>query len=1117
MNTTEVRKNPARVFLSAFTTALLVAGAVGWVTAAPAAAQTGAITGTITSAQTGEPLSGAQVSVESIGLGALTQANGRFLILRVPPGTYTVQAMLIGYATARTEVTVAEGGSAVADMSLEPQALALEGVVVTALGIHREQRSLAFASQSVTGEKLREVPTTNFMSSLQGNVAGVHVTNSASPFGSARIVVRGASSILGENQPLVVVDGIPVDNSAATLTGYGGGSMGGYNVGNAAGDIDPDNIESISVLKGPNAAALYGSAAANGAIVITTKKGRGPGEGTGFGLSATIGSQIETPLMLPAYQNQYGQGAYGEFNFVDGNGGGVYDYYDESWGPKLDGRTNGCVFQYDANGDPVTDANGHPVYDQGKACNQFFGAGPWVAHPNNVRDFFDMGVLTTLNVAVSRSAQQSNVRLSVGRTDENGMYPGNRNIRTDVMLAGGAQISDKLSTEASLDYINDGIRGQPKQSYDEADPMQNFIWFGRQVDMSLLKRQLFLDPTDPWAQQIIAGNSWLRTDAPMPYSWNYSYHDNPYWQASQRQQSFDRNRLLGHASATYAFNDWLNVTGRVGRDWFSNHLRANYPVNTVDGGSRLGAFDDYAETHDQTTMDFLVNAKRPLAGYVDMTINAGGSIWKTDSNRNTAGVSQLVIPGVYTLENSAGQPDTHIGKSKKQVNSLYASASFNYKNWFNVDLTGRNDWSSTLPKDNNSYFYPSVGAAFIFSDAFGIQSPTFSYGKLRASWTRVGNDTDPYALEAVYGAGTPWAGQPTFTAPNTLPNPILKPEQTTGVEFGTDLGFFDNRLILNATWYQKNTKDQILPVSISNATGYTSAYVNSGEVRNRGVELVLNATPIDGQDFRWNVAANWAKNDSKVISLYEGVDRIIIGSFWRVDVTADVGEPYGTLVGARWARDDQGRILVSDGGLPIRDPNRVILGNYNPDWVGGITNTLTYKSLSLSVLLDGQYGGNVYSVTKWFGNYAGVLKGSLAGREVDWDDPGYLVPNSVYKSSCTIAADGAASACSQVNTTHVNAQDYWENTFYAQETGLVDATYLKLRDARLSYRLPDDFTRRMGFSSAVFSLVGHNLFLWSKQDIIDPETAFDTQNRQGVENAQLPTARSIGFTLTIRP
>jgi TonB-linked SusC/RagA family outer membrane protein len=1032
------------------------------------AQQTRRVTGHVTLQGAGTA-SGVQVSVKGTTAGVITDGQGNFS-LQVPQSATTLVFTYIGYRT--LEVPIQDR----VEVTLEQEAIGLEGVVVTAMGIQREQRTIPFAAQAVTGSDLNAVPTTNIVSALQGNIAGVHVTNSSSPFGSARIVVRGAGSILGQNQPLIILDGIPVDNSSVALNGLGGGGMGGYNIGNAAADINPDNIQSVTVLKGPNAAALYGSRAANGAIVIETKKGRGAGGQTGFGVTATFGSTFETPLMLPVYQNQYGQGFYGEFQFVDGNGGGVNDFADESWGPKLDGRL----------------------------IDQFFGKQqPWVAHPNNVRDFWDMGMLNTMNVAVSRNAAQSNFRLSVGRQDEQGMYPNNRNIRTDVTLAGGAQISNKLSTEASLDYINDAMAQQPKQSYDEADPMQNFIWFGRQVDINLLKKTVVRDPNDPMTSDVIAGNPWIRTDAPIPYSWNYSYHDNPYWMASAKTTDFSRNRLIGHASAAYTFNDWLTATGRVGRDWYQNAFRANYPVNTVD--DRLGRFDDQAETRSQTTADVLFTAKRPLVSDLNLTVNAGAVYGKTEYESNTNTVTQLVIPGIYTIENSAGQPTTSIFKSEKETNSVYSSASFNWKDWFNVDVTGRNDWSSTLPKGNNSYFYPSVGAAFIFTDALGIQSDVLSYGKLRASWTRVGNDTDPYQLAAVYGAGTPWGGQPTFTVDNQLPNSALKPEQTTGIEVGTDLGLFDNRLVLNATWYEKKTKDQILPVSISQASGFSSAWVNSGEVRNRGVELEATVTPIRTDALRWSLIANWSKNTNKVLSLYSGVDRIVVGTYWNASITADVGQPYGNIVGRMWARDDQGHILVGDDGLPIRDPRQVIMGNYNPDWIGGLTNRLTYKRFALSFTFDGQHGGDVYSVTKWFGSYSGVLKRTLAGREVDWDDPGYVVPNAVYEST------GAA------DTTHVLAQEYWHNSFYTQEEGLVDASYVKLREARLAYNLPDRFVNRLGFSAATFSLVGHNLFLWTNNDIIDPETAFDAGNRQGVENAQLPTARSIGFTLSIRP
>ncbi len=1023
------------------------------------------VVGQVQDSITQKPIAGVRVDVMGTAAGTVTDANGRFA-LNVPAGRNSLTFKRIGYRSVTRLV------APVVDVAMAFQAMQLEPVVTTALGIERESRTLPYSAQSVSGEVLTNVPTTNVLSALQGNVAGLYVTNSSNPFGSARIVSRGAGSILGQNQPLVVVDGIPIDNSAASNTGYGGGSLGGYDVGNAGADIDANNVESITVLKGPNAAALYGSRAANGAIVIKTKSGKG-GPSQGFGVSAVFGTTTEAPLRLPDYQNQYGQGFYGEFDFVDGNFGGQNDGADESWGPRLDNRTTGCVYPKDAKGNPIYTTG----YDTSKPCRQFFGVGPWSAHPNNVRDFWNTGVMTNLNVAVTKSSERNNIRLSVGRTGEAGMYPNNDNTRTD----------------------------QPSQAYEEIDPMQGFIWFGRQVDTRILKDNLYRDPNAPLTKQIVTGNPNLRADAPIPYSWNYSYHPSPYWEATAKTTDYARDRGIGHAAVTYKFNDWLSVTGRTGRDWYQDHFRANYPVNNISpdpGGGLL----DVAETHSETNSDFLVTGSRPLFRDLTVTVNAGGNARVNDFRGSTGVVSRLVIPGVYTLGNSDGSPTDSFHVEKKKVNSLYGLASFNYKNWLNVDVTGRNDWFSTLPKGQNSIFYPSVGGAFIFTDALRVQSDVLSYGKLRASWTRVGNDTDPYQLRAVYASGTAWAGQPTFTAPDRLPNANLKPEQTTGEEVGVDLGLFDNRVGLNATVYQKSTTNQILPVSISGATGYTQHVVNSGEVRNRGIELAATIRPIERPTFRWDVVANWSKNTNKVLSLSNGVRRIVVGNYWGVSVTADSGQPYGNLVGTQWQRDSLGRIVVySSGGLqglPVPG-NVVALGNYNADWVAGITNTFIYKNLSLSFSFDGQLGGKVYSVTKWFGQYSGILQATLWGRENNWSDS-VVVPNAVYQNGTP-------------DTTRVLAQDYWHNTFYANEPGMVDASYLKLRELRLAYELPPSLAQHLGFSAATVALVGHNLLLWSKQPTIDPETAFDTSNRQGVENGQLPTARSLGFTLSVRP
>jgi TonB-linked SusC/RagA family outer membrane protein len=1084
-----VRASRPRGALGLLLRALVLAAFVAPWPGLAAAQQATHVTGVVRDSSSEQPIANVRVQVVGTNVTTVTDMNGRFE-LNVPVGGANLSFTQIGYRPEVRPVAPA------VNVTMAASAVQLQEVVVTALGIQRQQRSLPYSAQVVPESKLTDVPTPNVTTSLMGNVAGVHVTQAGSPFAAARVTIRGNSSILGQNQPLFVIDGVPIDNSAASVGGYGTSTANattnsyvGFDIGNAAGDIDPNNIASITVLKGPNAAALYGARAANGAIVITTKKGESAPGGGGLGLTGSITTQFERPLKLPAYQDVYGQGAYGAFSFVDGNGGGTYDYYDESWGPKMDGRL----------------------------IDQFFGKQqPWVAHPNNVSNFWQTGVLTTVNLAATRATTRNNVRLSATRTNEAGMYPSNTNSRTDVALAGGSQISDKWSAEGSLDYVNDDNQNQPAQAYDEQDPMQTFIWFGRQVDVQFLKTHLYRDPTDALTQEILAGNPNLRTDAPIQYSWNYSYHENPYWMATVNTRSFNRDRVLGHGSATYKLNDWLSVTGRIGRDWYHNHFRVNYAVNNISP-SPLGAMSDVNESVSETNSDFLITANnRPLLPNLSVTVNAGGNLRVNNDNYSAASsAGGLVIPGVYTLGNSAAAPAFSTNIQNKKVNSLYGSASFSFHDWLTVDVTGRNDWSSTLPKGSNSFFYPSIGGAFIFTDALGINSSFLTYGKLRGSWTRVGNDTDPYQLAAVYNAGTAWAGQPTFTASDRLLNANLKPEQTTGEEVGLDLGLLNDRVSLNATLYQKSTTNQILPVSTSGATGYTSAVVNSGNVRNRGLELAATIKPVQTRDFQWNMTVNWSKNTNKVLSLYNGVQRIVVGSFWNVNVTADSGGAYGNLVGYKWMRDSSitlangdHPIVVQSNGLPLPAATQTVLGNYNPDWVGGISTTLTYKRVSLSLSFDGQHGGQVYSVTKWFGDYAGVLKETLAGREVDWNQgsagPGYLVPNAVYQNGTP-------------DTTFVNAQDYFENTFYAQEGGILDASYVKLRDLRLAVDLPEKWANVLGFSGATLALVGHNLMLWDKQDIIDPETAFDTGNRQGVENGQLPSARSIGFSLSVRP
>jgi TonB-linked SusC/RagA family outer membrane protein len=1014
------------------------------------------VTGQVTSADTKQPLPAVRVTVKGTLIGTQTNAEGRFR-LEVPTSATTLGFAYIGYRAVELPIEDAM------TVALERQAIILEGPVVTALGVEREKRSLGTSVQDVRGDDISAVPKLNVVNSLQGQVAGVQITDAGPTGGTSRIIIRGSSSIGGDNQPLFIVDGVPIDNSAAGAGYARNEGFGGIDRGNAAQDIDPNNIESISVLKGPNAAALYGSRAQNGAIVITTKSGRADALGVTISSSFTT----EQPLRLPRYQNLYGQGLGGDFNWVDGYGGGTWDYVDESWGPKLDGRL----------------------------IDQFTGpAQPWVPHPDNVRSFFRTGTSWNTNMAISRSSATSNVRLSLTSTQLEGMAPGNAIGRLGMSVKGGAAINERLSTEASLNYVRQDADNRPGTGYDEDNPLQSFIWFNRGNDMEAL-RHYRCDGSEPTPCQI--GGQ---------YNWNYNYHNNPFWEQLVNGNGDERDRLLGHVQASYQLNDWITATGRVGRDWYRDHRKnviAPTSLENADGG-----FNEETIFRSETNADLLLSARRQLTPDITMDVAGGGNVRENRFQTSGVDVTALSAPDIYSIANSKGPADPFDDQQRKQVRSLYGTLSLNYKGYLYLDLTGRNDWSSTLPAGNHSYFYPSISSSFVFTDVLSVPGGFLSSGKVRASWTQVGNDTDPYQLRAFVTAQRPWSSTPMFSVPNALLNPDLKPEQTDAWEVGADLGFFNERVGFVLTHYDRTTKDQIFNVPISPTTGYTSQLLNAGSMRNYGWELLLQGTPVRQTDgLRWDVSLNWGKNQSQVRKLLGGRETLILGTYWSLDIEARAPQngkyyAYGTMFGNGFLRDAQGRLMLDVDGYPQLDPVRRVLGNYNPDWNGGIQNRFSYRSFAMSVLFDGQMGGNIFSTTKWFGEYSGVLKETLQGRENDFCDPGIVVPG--------VLPDGS------VNNLSICPEDYFHGNFGNHETGIIDASYLKLRELRLSYQLPARVASRFGFSGGEVALIGRNLAIWAKNDHIDPETAFDASNVQGIEFGQFPTARSLGFSVTFR-
>lgn len=1034
----------------------------------PAAAQgTGTIQGTVTDAQGAGPLAGVRVSVDGTSLGAVTGPDGRFEVGNVPAGTRTVRAQRIGYTSAQRQVTLAAGGTATATFALEPAGVVMDELVVTALGITREKREISTSVQEVSGEDLAQGGETNLVTALTGKVSGVTITNSNTPGGSSRIVIRGANSLTANNQPLFVLDGVPVSNSAPGHVAGTCGGCTGFNAidyGNIIQDLNPSDIESITVLKGPNAAALYGSRASNGAILITTKSGR-TGQG---GVTASSLVTFETPLKLPRYQNLYGQGFNGRYEYVDGRGRGTFDDTDESWGPRLDAGL--MIKQFFSNGQPA----------------------PWVSHPDNVRNFFDTGRTVNTSAAFSSSRDGMNVRLSIANLAQEGMYPGFEMDRTTAGFNGSARVGSRLNADASVQYINSDARNRPAQGYGEDNVMWQFIWFGRQVDTNILRQR-------------------LRNDDGTQFNWNNAWNNNPYWTALVNGNGDTRDRIIGSATLRYDLTSWLNVMGRSGTDWYEENRTRSYQAGTI-GQSGTGAFSETTLFEQETNSDFLVSARLPNPADWEVSANFGGNRRDSRGRLKGSAVDSLVVPGLFNLGNRAVEPVLSDRRSAKRVNSLYGSAQLAWRETWFLEATGRNDWSSTLPENNRSYFYPSVSTSLIFSQLADV--PFLSYGKVRAAWSEVGNDTDPYNLIDPYITDQFFNSNPRLTSSNLLRNPLLKPERTRSWEVGTELRGADDRLGVEFTYYNKVTRNQIVPVQVTPLTGVTERMLNAGQISNRGVELLLQATPVRlANGFEWSLTANYTRNRSNVDALAEGLENLVLGTFYNTSVQARPGQPYGVIYGRRYVRDSQGRIVVGSTGLPLTTGPIERLGKYDPDWTGGISTRLAYGGLDLNVLVDGRFGGHIFSMTNMHGRRAGVLYESLLGRETAHaiaDGGGIIVPGVRVVNGDTVP-----------NDIRITAQQYHkaisQTSSPITEEWLYDATFVKLREVRLGYTLPGGFTRRMRVNGISLALIGRNLALWADAPNIDPETAFNASNVQGFEYGQLPSARSVGFNISVTP
>lgn len=1059
------------------------------------AAQVTTVRGIVTTEEDGEPVIGASVIVKGTSLGTVTDVNGRFELSGLPP---SATRLLISYISLMAkEVAIAPQVS----VTLKSDTHLLDEVVVTALGISREKKALGYTAQEVKQNALVQGKDNNLLNSLSGKIAGVRITNTQGDVGSSRIVIRGETSIAGENQPLFIVDGIPVDNSQLNAR------SSGRDFKNAIADLNPEDIKTLTVLKGPNAAALYGARAAHGAIVITTKGGDKRQKGIGITLHSS--TQVSFVATLPEFQNLFGQGAGGRFSYVDGKGAGVNDGVDESWGPRLD--IGLLIPQFDS---PL-DADGNRV------------ATPWVSHPNNVRDYFRMGISTNSGISVARGDDKYQFRVGYNYEKQVSIVPDAGTNKTNISLNTDYHLAKWIVVGATANYIVYTAPSLPGSATPSGSnvrsnsPMLQFLWFGRQVDTNSLK-------------------------ADYTRNWNSSYYDNPFWSASYNTQSQERHRLIGDLHAEFRLTDGLNVRFRTSTDWYNDRRKSKVKWGSAGAGSPYGSYAEDAYTVKENNTEVLATYIKQLNKNWGIDALLGFNVRNKQYENNYQAAPRLAVADLYTLTNSRDPLISSNDFYRLRQYGLYGSIQLDYRRWAFLNITGRNDWSSTLPVDNNSYFYPSVTASVLLSEAFGWRSKAVNYLKIRGGWSQVGADANPYQLATVFTSETVFNGNPLQSSSTIGMNPNLKPEKTSSIEAGFEAAFWDNRLYLDFTYYKTDSRNQILKLATTAASGYTSQVRNAGHIRNRGYEIQLGAVPIQtSKGFRWNLDLNYGANSSKVVKLD---DEGLITSYQLyssgIQILASVGEAYGTLFGTSYVRDANGNVVVDANGLPKISTTNKTLGKFTPDWTGGISNTFSYRSLSLSFLIDASVGGSIFSNTNKTGKYTGVLANTLSGRDAEhgglWyytdamgnnvrlsESPSYSVSSDglyyaqVNGQSTRVYQDGimveGVTESGSKNEEVVSAEKYYHRIYSIAEANVYDASYVKLREVALSYRLPRLWTQKLHLQEASVTLTGRNLWtIYKSVPNIDPESALTTGNAQGVEAYSLPTTRSFGVNLSVK-
>lgn len=1031
-----------------------------------------------------EPLPGATVLVKGTTRGTVTDVDGSYSI--EAGSAETLVFSFVGFETKEQVV----GNSSVINIILS-EGVALSEVVVTALGVERETKALGYSVQAVDGARFTEARETNVINSLSGRVAGVQVTNSSTGLGgSSRVIIRGESSLnINANQPLFVVDGVPISNNIVGSSGSGNQEV---DYGNAAGEINPDDIASMTVLKGPAAAALYGSRAANGAILITTKTGKGK---KGLGVTINSNTTFDNVLRLPDWQDKYGQGNNGQFAFVNGAGAGTADGVDESWGPELDKGFSTPQF------DSPRNVEGFRGGDLNAPAGSTITPTPWVSQPDNVNEFFETGLTLSNNISLEGANEKSNIRLSWTNLNQTGTVPNTDLKRNTIAMNGGINVTDKLTVNSAINFQRTDSDNRPSISYGTESLMYLFIWYGRQLNNNSLK------------------DYWMRgREGVQQFNYNYNYHDNPYFNVYENTNGQEKDRIFGNISATYKFTPKLSLMLRTGLDTY-NELRDRRRAFSTQRFPKGNYREDDVSFSEQNS-DFLLTYSETTKPTWSYSVALGGNAMRQENRYVQTVAPQLLIPGIYNFTNTAVNLQVNQFTSEKRINSLYGFGQIGYKNVLFLDVTGRNDWSSTLPADNNSYFYPSATLSAVLSDMITLPK-AISFLKVRGAYAEVGNDTDPYALTNVYNAVTAWGTIQAKSESNRLSNADLKPERTGSFETGFDIRFMEGRLGLDFTYFDNRTRNQIIPIELDIATGYASRIINAGEIQNKGIEVVLNGRPVQSASgFTWDFIANFTRTRGYVLELTEGLDTYTLTGRNGANIQARVGERMGNIYGAGFDRVSDpaspyfGQIIHNTSGTPITSPTLKNQGNYNPDWMLGIQNNLSYKGISLGFLFDYRHGGIVVSRTKTIGSTSGQLEETLFGRENGYDLS--VEGNGIISEGVIRNADGSFTP----NTIKITSRN-WHNRYYERnnvEAAKYDATFLKLREVTIGYTIPKRVLGKMPIQDVKISLVGRNLALWTENPHFDPETMAMGGGTliPGVEDMAYPSTRSVGFNLNVK-